>query len=31
MTFAGAEALVTRLTSEMWSTVEIIRERSGIN
>lgn len=31
VTFAGAQALVNRLTSGTWSTVEIIRKRSGIN
>lgn len=31
MTFAGARALVNRLMSGMWSTMEIIRESSGIN
>lgn len=30
-TFAGARALVNRLSSGTWSTVEIMRERSGIN
>lgn len=31
MTFTGAQALVNRLTSGTWSTMEIIRESSGIN
>lgn len=31
MTFSGARALVNRLMSGMWSTMEIIRESSGIN